>query len=245
MFDFLKRKKDKEPVQLCVATDIHCHLVPGVDDGAKDAFVAADIIERMQALGIKRIIASPHVAQDTFENTQEELDIALAELKAELLRRGNNINISRSAEYRIDDYSMSQIKNGEAVILPNNYVLVENSFMQEPWGLDQLLFDLQVKGMKPILVHPERYFYYHNNRKRYDEIHSGGTCFQINLLSLAGYYGREEKTIAEYLVNKGYADFLGSDIHRMEHVNAIESYLSSKDYRKLLPKLTPMNDKVF
>ena len=163
MFDFLKKKK--EPAQLCISTDIHCHLVPGVDDGAKDAFVAADIIERMQALGIKRIIASPHVAQDTFENTPEGLDTALAELKAELISRGMDIDISRSAEYRLDDFSLSQIDGGEASLLPNSHILVENSFMQEPWGLEQILFNLQLKGLKPILAHPERYFYYHKNLK--------------------------------------------------------------------------------
>lgn len=240
MFDFFKKKK--EPAQLCVSTDIHCHLVPGIDDGAKDARTAVDIIERMQQWGIKRIFASPHVAQDVFENTQEELDMALSVLKDELDSRGNDIEISRSAEYRIDDYAMTQIKSGEAKILPNGFVLVENSFMQEPWGLDNLLFDLQVKGFKPILAHPERYFYYHTNRKRYDEIHASGTYFQINLLSLAGYYGKEEKQVAEYLVGKGYADFVGSDIHRHEHVDAIDAYLTSKDYRKILPKLNLLND---
>ena len=75
MFNFLKKKK--EPAHLCVSTDIHCHLVPGVDDGARDAATAAEIIERMQSWGVKRIIASPHVTQDTFENTPEELDKAL------------------------------------------------------------------------------------------------------------------------------------------------------------------------
>ena len=243
MFDFLKKKK--EPAQLCISTDIHCHLVPGVDDGAKDAFVAADIIERMQALGIKRIIASPHVAQDTFENTPEGLDTALAELKAELISRGMDIDISRSAEYRLDDFSLSQIDGGEASLLPNSHILVENSFMQEPWGLEQILFNLQLKGLKPILAHPERYFYYHKNLKRYDEIHGAGAYFQINLLSLSGYYGKEEKTIAEYLVGKGYADFLGSDIHHHNHVDSIERYLQTKGYRKMLSKLNPLNDKVF
>ena len=243
MFNFLKKKK--EPAHLCVSTDIHCHLVPGVDDGARDAATAAEIIERMQSWGVKRIIASPHVTQDTFENTPEELVKALAELQAELNARGNNIELSRSAEYRIDDYSMSQINSGVATTLPNSYILVENAFMQEPWGLDQLLFDLQVKGLRPILAHPERYFYYHKNQRRYDKIHAAGTCFQVNMLSLAGYYGKEEKAIAESLVAKGYVDFLGTDIHHHRHVDSIEAYLQSKDYSKILPKLNLQNDKAF
>lgn len=245
MFNFFKKKNAQEPVKLCFSTDIHCHLVPGVDDGAANAQVSADLIERMQNWGINRIFTSPHVAQHTFENTQESLDEALEQLKSELTSRGNDIRIDRSAEYRIDEYSLSQIKSGYAKTLPNNYIIVENSFIQEPWGLDQILFDIKVMGYKPIWAHPERYFYYHNKRNRYDDIHASGTLFQVNLLSLAGYYGKEEKIIADYLVDKGYVDFLGTDIHRMAHVDAIDAYIQTKDYRKIASKLHLLNDTAF
>lgn len=245
MFNFFKKKTDETNAQICFATDIHCHVIPGVDDGSTDASTSADLIERMQRWGIKRIIASPHVTQDTFENTPETLAPAFELLKDELARRGNDIEISHSAEYRIDDFFMAQLDAGNVVSLPQDYILVENSFIQEPWGVDQILFDLKVKGYKPILAHPERYFYYHGNKRaRYDEIHSTGTLFQINMLSLAGYYGKEEKAVAEYLVEKGYADFLGTDLHRHSHADAIERYLLSKDYRKILPLLKPLNDKL-
>lgn len=244
MFNFFKKKTAQEPAGLCIATDIHCHLIPGVDDGSPDMETSVALIKRMQKLGFKRIFASPHITQDTFENTQEELDNGLNELKAELTRQGIDIFIDRSAEYRIDEYSLEQINSGKAKALPNGYIIVENSFIQEPWQLDKTLFDIKVKGYKTILAHPERYFYYHNKRNRYDELHNAGTLFQINLLSLAGYYGKDEKIVAEYLVDKGYVDFLGSDIHRMAHIDAIENYLTSKDYKKIAPKLNVLNDSV-
>ncbi len=104
--------------------------------------------------------------------------------------------------------------------------------MQEPWNLDQLLFDLQVKGLSPILVHPERYSYYYGKKDRYKTIHDGGTSFQINLLSLAGYYGKEEKRMAEYLIENDMVDYIGSDLHRTSHADAIDRYLASKDYER-------------
>ena len=245
MFNFFKKKNTEESAKICFATDIHCHLVPGVDDGSSSASLSADFIEQMQQWGITRIFASPHVTQDLFENSQADLDVALGELQAELTRRGNQIFLDRSAEYRIDDFSKSQIFSGEAKTLPNNYIIVENSFIQEPWGLDQFLFDLKVKGYKPILAHPERYFYYHGKRKRYDEIHSAGTLFQVNLLSLSGYYGKDEKAIAKYLVDKGYVDFLGTDIHKQSHVDSITEYLKTSEYRKISAKLNLLNDIAF
>lgn len=75
---------------------------------------------------------------------------------------------------------------------PDNYLLIENSFIQEPWNIEQLVFDLQVRGYKPILAHPERYLYYHARGNRYKELHRN-LLFQVNVLSLAGYYGKQEK----------------------------------------------------
>lgn len=117
MFDFLK-KKSKDPVELCFTTDIHCHIVPGVDDGSPDAATSADLIERMQSWGIKRIIASPHVTQTTFENDASTIDPAMEKLHAELQRRGNDIEVSHSAEYRIDELFLRRLEAAISGICP-------------------------------------------------------------------------------------------------------------------------------
>jgi tyrosine-protein phosphatase YwqE len=240
MFSLFKKKIEK--AELCFNTDIHCHIVPGIDDGSPDVTTSVELVERMKGWGINRIIASPHVTQEAFENTPEIIGQALAPLKSELETKGIDVELSHSAEYRIDEFFLSQLECGNIVPLPGNYLLVENSFLQEPWNLDKILFDLKVRGYKPILAHPERYYYYYNKRSRYDELHNVGTLFQINLLSLAGYYGREEKMIAEYLLEKGYVDFIGTDLHRHAHADAIEAYLLSKEYRKIAPKLHLLNN---
>ncbi len=219
--------------------------MPGVDDGSQDVNTSLELVERMQSWGIKRIIASPHVTQDTFENTPKTLAPAFDSLKKAAAERGLDIDLSHTAEYRIDEFFIEQLKAGNVIPYPGNYLLVENAFIQEPWSIDQTLFDIKLKGYKPILAHPERYFYYHGNkRNRYDELHNAGTLFQINMLSLAGYYGKEEKSVAEYLIGKGYVDFIGTDLHRHAHADAIEAYLSSKDYRRIVPRLNLLNDKI-
>lgn len=246
MFNFFS-KKSKTPAELCFGTDIHCHIVPGVDDGAPDPETAADIIEGMQSFGIRRIIASPHVTQVTFENDESTIEPALALLHAELDRRGNNIGVSHSAEYRIDELFHNRLENNELMLLPNNHILIENSFIQEPWNLDNLIFDLQVKGLVPVLAHPERYAYYYTQKNRYRTLHDAGLNLQINLLSLAGAYGPAERSIAEYLIKQGLVDFIGTDIHRRSHVEKIKQYLLTKDARNDMEALSKLvkNDSAF
>ncbi len=239
MFDFLK-KKSKDPVELCFTTDIHCHIVPGVDDGSPDAATSADLIERMQSWGIKRIIASPHVTQTTFENDASTIDPAMEKLHAELQRRGNDIEVSHSAEYRIDELFSRRLEAGDIWYLPNNHLLIENAFLQEPWNLDQLIFDLQVKGIRPILAHPEHYSYYWHRQDRYKSLHASGLQFQINLLSLAGAYGKTEKKIAEHLIANGLVDFIGTDLHKSSHADSIDNYLRTSDARKHFDELKDM-----
>lgn len=228
MFSIFKKKLEPQP--LFFKTDIHCHVLPGIDDGAPDAATGADLVQEMQKWGIDRIIASPHITYGTFDNNAATTDAAMAELQAELDRRGCTVQLSHSAENRIDDLFIKNYEQGTLITLPGNRVLVENSFFQEPWNLDQLLFDLQVKGFRPILVHPERYSYYYGKKDRYATIHNGGTAFQINILSLAGHYGRDEKRFAEYLIEQGLVDYVGTDLHRASHVESINRYLASKDY---------------
>ena len=226
MFNFFK-SKPKEPARLCFSTDIHCHIVPGIDDGAKDPSSAADLVERMQRWGIERIIASPHVTQDTFENTAATLDPALDKLRDELRKRGNGIEVTHSAEYRIDGLLSQRLEDNDLMPYPNDYLLIENSFLQEPWNIDQLAFDLQVRGLRPILAHPERYLYYHHRLERYRQLHEAGLMLQINLLSLAGAYGSAEQKIARHLIKEGLVDFIGTDLHNTRHSDAIDAYLQT------------------
>ena len=246
MFNFFKKKTQEKP-QLFFHTDIHCHLVPGIDDGQKDADSAADLVAHEKSWGIERIICTPHITQDTFENTPETIIPAFNKLREAVDKAGVDIRLDYSAEHRIDGFFLDQLEKGVVRPMPNNYLLVENSFIQEAWNLDQTLFDITLKGFKPILAHPERYSYYFDKPQRYEQLHSSGILFQINLLSLAGYYGKNEKKIAEMLIDKGLVDLLGSDMHNHRHCEAIEAYTGSKDSNRHARLLTGrlLNDSVF
>lgn len=239
MFNFFK-SKPKEPVKLCFNTDIHCHVVPGIDDGAKTPESAADLIERMQAWGIERIIASPHVTQETFENDRNTIGPALESLQAELSKRGNGIEVLNSAEYRIDELFLQRLEDNDIMPYPNDYILIENSFLQEPWNLDQLVFDLQVRGLRPILAHPERYTYYHYRPERYRQLCKAGLALQINLLSLAGCYGTAEQKIARMLIKESLVSFIGTDLHNTRHADVIDAYLRTSAARADMDALAPM-----
>lgn len=243
VFDFFFKPKK---VSLPFETDMHCHLVPGVDDGSPDVETSILLLEQMVDMGFKRIFISPHVTQDTFENTSETLDGPMAQLQAEAQRRGLPVELYRHAEYRIDDFFLQQKKNDKLTVLPNNYILVENPFSQEPYELDNMLFDIKMSGLTPIMAHPERYKYYSIiNPDRYSQLHDFGILFQINMLSLAGRYGRHERNTALELLENGMVEFIGTDIHSQSHTKLLKEYLSSRAFRRDIRLMTNLrNDEI-
>lgn len=243
---FSKNSKSSDTKKLWFTTDIHCHVLPGIDDGSPDVATSVELIQGLGNLGIERIIASPHVAAVEFPNTPDTLSDAYANLVPALEQADIEIPVSYSAEYRIDENLTDIIAENRLIPYPGNYVLIENMWIQEPWNLDETIFNLQLKGYSPIFAHPERFEYYRSNPARLDELHSK-IPFQINILSLAGYYGKQIKALAESLLKKGYCDFLGTDLHAQRHLECIQNYLGTKDaerHSKLsLPTLK--NDKIF
>ena len=167
-------------------------------------------------------------------------------LKAAVEEKGIELDMHYSAEYRLDEYWMKQRDEGRLVALPGNYILLENSYQQELLMLDDIMFDIQLKGYRPILAHPERYPYYAMRHDRYRTLHNAGVKFQINLLSLAGYYGVGPKQTAEWLIDNDFCDFLGSDMHGERHAVVIEDYITTKEWRKIAKKLDGrlLNDKI-
>jgi len=102
-------------------------------------------------------------------------------------------------------------------------VLVEFSFIRQPMDLKDKLFQLQIKGYQPIIAHPERYLYFGAHKESYDELRNMGCIFQLNLLSLCGYYGKKQEELAHYLIKKRYVSLLGSDIHNLRHINILSA----------------------
>ena len=240
-------KRQRQP--LFFATDIHCHILPGIDDGAPDADYGAELVMRMSAWGLSRIIATPHVVGEVYENTPESISAALTRLQESMHAKGIPTTVQSAAEHRLDDLFSRNIIADTLISHPGKHVLIENSFMQEARDIDSIVIRLTNRGYIPIMAHPERFVYYHSaNLKRYFELHRLGVRFQVNLLSIAGRYGSEPRHVAERLIEAGIVYFFGTDVHRHEHCDAIEAFLSSRNYDKLLnaiKKRPCLNDTAF
>ncbi len=219
-------------------TDIHSHLLPGIDDGAKTIEDSINLIKQFKTFGITNLITTPHIMGQVWSNTPKIINQKLSALIEALKKEGlSDINISAAAEYLIDDNFVNSLKNGELLTLKDNLVLVELSYFNPPVNLFDILFDMQVAGYKPVLAHPERYAFYHNDIEKFDALKKAGCLFQLNLLSLTKHYGQKVQATAHYLLKTDYYDFSGSDVHRKHHLNLMTKIGAPKIQRWLQPLL--------
>ncbi|MDO5571986.1 MAG: hypothetical protein Q4F97_11100 [Bacteroidales bacterium] len=240
IFDFFFSKKETEAFQLPFNTDIHSHIIPGVDDGSKNLESSIFLVKKLREWGIYNIIATPHRTDISFENTPDSIKPHFDALKKEIEKNSIDVNLTHSFEYRLDEGFIKLMEQKKLVALKDNYILIENSFIQPLWNLKEIIFDLKLKGFKPILAHPERYGYYINNKNMYTELHNIECEFQINIMSIAGGYGKEIQKTAKWLLEKGYLDYIGTDLHNKSHSDFIDNYLKSSAYKKTLPILASM-----
>lgn len=237
MFNFFRKDKKNTRRTLFYTTDLHSHVIPGIDDGSPDVETSIQLIGKMQEWGITKIISTPHIADATFENNKTTIGGAYDKLKVALCENNIDVDISYSAEYRMDEGFLNKMEAGELIPLPGNRILIENSFFQPFWNIKGLIFDLELKGFFPILAHPERYAYYFEDKSIYTELHEMGCKFQVNLLSLSGFYGKEVLNVALWLLKQDYIDYIGTDLHHMKHVEGIEEFLSGSAYPKIAAQL--------
>jgi protein-tyrosine phosphatase len=223
MFSFFKKKHRRHTLNFnAIGVDIHSHLIPGVDDGADDIEASVALIKGLRDLGFKKLITTPHIYSDYYPNSSDRLLAGLATVRKELVKQQIDIEISCAAEYFMDDYFESLIEKNDILPLYDNYVLVEMSFFAAPMKLNDYLFKLQTKGYKPILAHPERYTYFEKDFDRFKDLKNRGCKLQLNLLSLTGHYGKAVQDLAEKLLDNKLYDFVGTDTHRMEHVEKLQ-----------------------
>ncbi len=223
MFNFFKTKKTEENIHnsLPVSTDIHSHILPGIDDGSPDVESSLVLIKGMMDLGIRKFIATPHIIGDLYRNTPQTINTALEETKAACKKAGMDIELSAAAEYMIDDHFLELLKNKSPLLtLHNNILLTEISYSTAPVNLEAITASIIAGGYKPILAHPERYHFYHYNPNIYYHLKEMGFHLQVNLLSLTGYYGKGVKKAAKFLIQKNLASLVGTDLHHKYHLAA-------------------------
>ncbi|MGE0562675.1 MAG: tyrosine-protein phosphatase [Flavobacteriales bacterium] len=213
--------------------DMHSHLIPGIDDGSPNMDASIEMIREFKAMGYKKIITTPHVMSDYYRNTPETILGGLEKVREELKKRQIDFEISAAAEYNLDDGLEAIIDNKNILTFGDNLVLFELPFMQEPRNFQEIVFKFQTNAYKPILAHPERYSFWHKDFEKYEELKSNGVLLQLNLLSLTGHYSPDVKKVAEKLVDANMIDFVGTDCHRMDHLEIIKSYSNTKYFNIL------------
>ena len=224
--------------------DIHSHLLPGIDDGAKNLKNSIELIQKMRSYGIKNFITTPHVLGDVYPNSSEDILKKLEEVKRELFNQGpTDIHIRAAAEYMMDEQFVKRLANDDILTLKNKYILVEMSYFNAPFNLFDILFEIQLKGYKPVLAHPERYNFYHNDYETYFKLKKAGCLFQLNLLSLTPQYGSNVQKISLKLLNDNLYDFCGTDTHHLKHLDLIKEIGTEKN-KKLISHLLENNKKL-
>lgn len=211
MFFFNSKKKLIDTGIFNGATDWHSHILPGVDDGIQTMQDSLKALSYYESIGIKEVWLTPHIMED-IPNTTSELRARYEELQNEY---SGTIKLHLAAENMIDNLFNERLKEKDFLPIGSkqDHLLVETSYYQPPIDLYGTLKRIQEEGYIPILAHPERYGYMSD--KDYDKLSSMKVLLQMNIVSLAGGYGKPAQDKALMLLNKGYYSFIGSDLHRL------------------------------
>jgi protein-tyrosine phosphatase len=194
--------------------DLHSHILPGLDDGARTIEDSRELAKRAAADGITAIAATPHV-RDDYPTTPAEMETGVEALRADFAANGIDVKVIHGAE--IDLEALEALGEDElrrfSLGQSGRYVLVETPYRGWPLDMEQRLFGLSVLGLVPILAHPERNTEVQEQPARLAPLVEQGALVQITAASLDGRIGKRSKQTAEKLIKNGLAHLLASDAH--------------------------------
>ncbi len=223
MFTFFS-KKEYLVDHLSGFVDIHNHILPGIDDGAKNIEESIKLIKGFLELGVTNFICTPHIMHNYHENTPKTIKKAFKLLEKGIEKNNiKNIYLDYSAEHMIDDNFESLLETDNILPLKSNHLLIEMSYLQPSINFDVSVEKIKQLQMFPLLAHPERYHYLNSDKKSHKKIKSMGVKYQLNMLSLSNYYGKEVQSEALKLLNNDQYDFVGSDVHNLKHLNYLKN----------------------
>ena len=222
MFSIFKKTPPSSSLYFPIVTDIHSHILPGIDDGSPDINTSLILVKGLMDLGITQSIATPHIIGDMYRNDASSINKALSVLQKTLLEKQIDFKVTAAAEYMLDDYFLELLALKKPLLaIKDNIVLTEFSYADKPYNVEQLLFRIITEGYEPILAHPERYGYYHDDFKHYNYLNEIGFLLQVNLLSLTGYYGKPAAKAAHYIIKNNLHSYVGTDLHHERHLDAL------------------------
>lgn len=198
--------------------DIHNHIIPGVDDGAKSVEIALDMIREAQYQGVSHLVLTPHLYEpDIMQGThvwRERIEQGKAELFKAMKQADLEMSLEVRAEVRYQEW-LRKIISELDVLIGGKYLLLEFSFNFVPNRIEDIIYDLVIDGVTPILAHPERIVPWQNEPAKVLELIRLGCLSQLDLGSVLGSLGRSSEKLAKYLLDKGAVHLAGSDSHNL------------------------------
>jgi tyrosine-protein phosphatase YwqE len=183
--------------------------------------------------GFSKVITTPHTMKNVWDNTTTSIGDAYNLVHSELPELSKQVALQYASEYFLDENLIRLAQQEKLLTLKDNFILIEMSYLNAPIQLYDFLFELQLKGYQLVLAHPERYNYFHYNKKEFAKLKKAGCLFQLNLLSTVGYYGKNIAEISDYLLKNDLYDFTGSDIHHQNHIKAFQNKLAFNNGEKI------------
>lgn len=193
--------------------DIHSHILPGVDDGFPDKDKSFNALRYYERKGVRAVVLTPHFMSE-YPNTRESITKLFEGFAAEA-QKTFSLKLYLGGEYMIDSMFETRNKEGFLTLGTSKKILCETSYMMSHPMAGQLVYNAALDGYEPVIAHPERYVY--ATQEDYKRWKSFDYQFQLNLLSFSGAYGRMAVDRSLALLNDDMYDYIGTDIHSLDH----------------------------
>ncbi|TLS35174.1 tyrosine-protein phosphatase [Pseudalkalibacillus caeni] len=218
--------------------DIHCHILSGVDDGARNEINSIEMARKAVEEGITKIVATPHHKNGHHHNERSRILEAIEKLNQQLKVENIPLTILPGQEIRINGEMEEEYESHQLLTFndQHNHMLVEFPSSNVPSYSKKLFFDLQLRGITPVIAHPERNKELMENPDRLYDLVKNGALTQLTASSLTGDFGKKIKKFSIQLIEHGLTHFLASDAHNctnrsfhlQEAYNIVENQLSSE-----------------
>jgi protein-tyrosine phosphatase len=194
--------------------DLHCHILPGIDDGATDLSVSIEMAKAFVADGVTVAACTPHILPGLYHNSGPQIRLATAELQQVLDREGIPLKLVPGADNHITPSFIAELRSGHLLTLADTrYVLVEPPHHVAPPHMEDLFFSLSVAGFTPILTHPERLAWIEPHYQTVQRLAQAGAWMQLTAGSLFGAFGRTARYWSERMLDEGLVHILATDAH--------------------------------
>lgn len=198
--------------------DLHCHLLPGIDDGAPDLDTALAMARIATADGIRVTACTPHIYPGLYENTGPGIEHAVQELRLWLEKEGIPLQLTYGADTHLTPDLVSGLRGGQIPSLhASRYFLLEPPHYAAPPRLEETVLSLLAAGYVPVITHPERLVWIAHHYDIFRKLARAGAWLQLTAGSLTGRFGSSARYWGEKLLDEGYVHILATDAHGVDN----------------------------